>query len=265
MFVEIQKKYLNPADMRLPFVLCTYGKNPVQGETCRPEGFDYHHVLWLERGSGIFTVDGSVFPLSEGEGVFCKRGVPHSYCREGEAFQTLWITFLCMDGILDYYQTADWFRFRVTPQLQRFALELDSLCCNSTILSRSAAGYAWLVEWLAQLNEPTAPTASRIHQYLENHFAEPLTLDDISTHARMDKYALCHAYKKEYGIPVMEHLKRIRIAKAKQLLRYTQYPVQEIANMCGYESPSYFGKRFREETGQPPTEYRIAHSFQHGS
>lgn len=257
MYFEIQEEYLNPLALRLPFVLCNFGGNLLQGETSRPEGFVYHHVLWVEKGSGIFTAEETPFILSEGEGLFCRREVPHSYRSHGDVFQTMWITFLCMEGALEYYHIPNWFRFQVTPHLRRFVREQEALCAgNSTIISRSAAGYTWLCEWLSQLTGPLATPASAARQYLENHFAEPLTLDEIAVHAGMDKFALCRAYKREYGMAVMEQLKKIRIAKAMQLLRYTQYPVGDIGGMCGYENPSYFGKLFREETGQSPREYR---------
>lgn len=258
MFLEIEKEYLDPGNCRLPFVLCTIGKHRIQNPVSRPAGFVYHHMLWVEEGRGRFTVEESSFVLSRGEGLFCKREIPHSYQRDGDHFQTVWITFLCMDEILEYYRLPDWFRFKVTPYLRGITEELDALCMgNSTILSRSAAGYSWLADWLARQNEPYASTPSMVRQYLENHFAEPLTLDSVAAHVHRDKYALCHAYKEENGIPIMEQLKRIRIAKAKQLLRYSQYPVGEIGAMCGYESASYFGKLFREQTGQSPKEYRM--------
>lgn len=261
MFVEIQKEYLDPKKCPLPFVLCTFGKNLHQGATTRANGFIYHHVLWVKRGKGKFTAGEDSFTLSEGEGFFCKREIPHSYEQDGEAFQTVWITFLCMEGILEYYALPDWFSFKVTPILARFSNELEALCTgNSTVISRSVIGYTWITDWLTQLREPYISTATIVRQYLENHFSDPLTLDDIAEHAHFSRYALCHYYQKECGVSIMEQLKKIRIAKAKQLLRYSQYHVGEIGHMCGYDSTSYFGKLFREQTGQSPNEYRALHN-----
>ena len=63
-------------------------------------------------------------------------------------------------------------------------------------------------------------------------------------------------YKKEHGITVMDDLNRIRIAKAKRFLRYGSASVAEVGKQCGFDSPSYFGKCFKEATGYTPTEYR---------
>lgn len=261
MFVEIQKEYLNPQKMLLPFILCNLGKNPEQGEINRPTGFPYHHLLWVEKGCGLFTTAEETFVLSEGHGLFCRRDTVHSYRKVEGAFKTAWITFLCMDEILAFYQVPDWISFQTTALLKEAYKELETLCAgNSNVLSRSAQGYTWITRWLTQTYEPFASVESIVLQFLENHFSEPLTLDRVAQSVHMDKYALCHYYKKECGISVMEQLKQIRIAKAKQLLRYDQqHRIEKIGRMCGYDSPSYFGKLFREQTGLSPKEYHARH------
>lgn len=261
MFVEIQREYLNPDKMLLPFILCDFGRNPEQGEVHRQKGFPYHHLLWVTKGRGIFNLSGETFLLEEGAGLFCKRDIPHSYKNISGDFKTAWITFLCPEEIFEYYSVSDWASFDETTVLEEAYEELDSLCAGSSnVLSRSAAGYMWITRWLANTYEPSASIEQRVLQFLENHFSEPLTLEYIAKNVHLDKYALCHYYKKQCGISVMEQLKKIRIAKAKQLLRYNhQHRIEKIGIMCGYESPSYFGKVFRSETGITPKEYQEIH------
>lgn len=261
MFAEIRKDYLNPhAPCPLPFVVCNIGQTENQGPISRPEGFPFHHMLWITNGQGIFSFDGKKVELGPGEGLFCKKDIPHCYERSSPLFSTRWITFLGGEGAMAYYRIPSAFTFRATPALLAAADELDHLCGgSSTVLSRSAAGYAWLAEWLKSEFEPSATMESLIRQYLENHFSEPLTLDDIAAQAGMSRFALCRYYKENLGVTVMEQLKRIRVAKAKQFLRYASCSIEEVARLCGYESPSYFGKIFREETGRTPREYRFGH------
>ena len=258
MFAEIRKDYLDAgAVCPLAFVLCTIGRSPTQGTMRRPEGFVYHHVIWVEQGEGLFVANGQTRRLGPGEGMFCRKDVPHSYEAGDHGLATRWVTFLGGEGVLEYYRVPEAFFFHVTPALSASTTELGELCAgNSTIISRSAAGYTWLTEWLGTEFAPNATLAFRVLQYLETHFAEPVTLDEVAEAVQMNRYSLCRQFAKEQKHTVMEQLKRIRIAKAKQFLRYTTFSIEEIGKMSGYADPSYFGKLFRMETGRSPGEYR---------
>lgn len=260
-FAEIRKDYLNSSrPCPLALVICNIGASENQPAMNRPEGFRFHHVLWVTKGEGVFEVNGQKKLLGPGEGFFCRKDVPHAYERLGEQFSTRWLTFLGGEGALDYYHIPEKFFFSVTPALIASTDALDKLCQSSgSILSRSSAGYSWLIDWLDSVFAPSVSPAAIIRQYLEIHFAEPLTLDQIGDQVRMDRYTLCRYYRQDQGITVMEQLKRIRIAKAKQFLCYASCSIEEVGVLCGYMSPSYFGKIFREETGQTPREYREKH------
>lgn len=256
MFAEIRKKYLEQPPP-FPFVVVTVGKNEFQRAMDRPCGYGHHHVLMVEEGEGIFCVGGKTLHILAGEGVFCRAGVPHSYAPKGQSFRTCWVTFGGGEGVLDYYHIGDYFHFHADPLLLLSVEKLEKTCAgNSTVLNRSAAGYTWFTEWLHGCFAPSAPINVQVRRYLEAHFDEPLTLEDIAEKVHMSRYALCHYYKGVCSTTVMEQLRSIRIEKAKQLLRLSNATVDEIGKSCGFESPSYFGKIFRQETGYSPREYR---------
>lgn len=262
MFAEIDRKYLRPdAACPLALVICNIGRAENQTPQHRPEGFEYHHMLWVESGEGLFQVDGESRILGPGEGLFCRRDVSHSYERSGAAFSTRWLTFLGGEGLMEYFHVPDSFFFSATEEFASSTAELDRLCQDgSTIISRSAAGYSMLSQWLASVfGTPESPAAA-IRQFLEANFAAPLSLDEIGAQVSMDRFTLCRYYRENMNMTVMEQLKRIRIAKAKQYLRHASCSIEEVGRLCGYNSPSYFGKIFREETGRSPREYREQYS-----
>lgn len=261
MFAEIRREYLDAENPALPFVLCTLGETTNQGPISRPQGFAQHHLIWVRQGEGRFWAKGEQRLLSPGMGLFCRRGVAHGYERAGASLDTRWVTFLGGEGALDYYSAPDSFFFQVDAALISATDRLDEACQGgSTPLSRSAAGYQYLADWLRQEFEPAVSPAARIRQYLEDHFSEPLTLDEIGDQVHMNRYALCRYYQRDQGLTVMDQLKKIRIAKAKQFLRYASWTIEEVGRLCGYNSPSYFGKQFREETGCTPRAYREQHN-----
>lgn len=260
MFAEIRSEYLRTdRPCPLALVVCTLGNSDFQVPINRPEGFNYHQLLWVESGEGTFTSGGQRRMLGPGEGLFCRAGTSHSYEKAGSAFSTRWVTFYGGDGMLDYFGVPDHFYFTADNGLVSSIDELDRICRgSSTIMSRSAAGYSAISNWLAGIfdSEPTPVTI--VHQYLESHFGEPITLDNVAAQVNMNRYALCRYYRETQNTTVMEQLRRIRIEKAKQYLRHLSCTIEEVASMCGFESSSYFGKLFREDTGLSPREYRYA-------
>lgn len=251
MFAEIHKN----REIELPFVLTTLGESVKQIPVHRPEGFNHHQFLWVKEGSGSFEIAGERFTLGVGEGVFMRANVPHSY--EGKPFHTAWCTFTLSPKTLDYLGVGEYLRFNVPPYLDRETAHLMAHANGkSTLLSRSAAGYAYVTELFSTILSSADTLSTRVLQMLEQRYSEPLTLYDIADEFSVDRFTLCRTYKSERGVTVMDDLNRIRIAKAKRFLKYGTDPIEQVGRMCGFDSPSYFGKRFREAVGQTPAEYR---------
>lgn len=262
MFAEIEKKYINPdADSPFPMVICNVGMAKEQSAINRPNGFVYHHWIWATEGQMLFRVGGEEMLLNAGEGVLCRKNVPHAYEAVEAHLRTRWVTFLGAEGTLDYFGIGPYRRFAMTETTIAAEDELDAHCSgNSTIISRAAAGYTWLTEWLEQETAAQTDLCAQIRRYLEAHYAEPLTLDTVAQAMHMSRYTLCHFIAGRQSATVMQQLKKIRIAKAKQFLRYTTCSVAEIGQMCGFENASYFGKQFRETAGCSPGAYRARHA-----
>lgn len=257
MFVEIRKKYTKEP-LPLPFVVCTAGELAHQNAIDRPRGMKFNHLLLVTAGEGIFTVGSDVFTLSQGEGIFMRQGTPHTYKALGEQFSTLWVTFLGAESVLDYYKISDYLRFNASSTLVSSSRALYNFCMsNSTVFTRSAEGYSWLISWLHALFSPSAPITVRVNRFLEANFSRPLTLEEIAQAVGLSKYALCHYYKQNSKTTVIAELNRIRIAKAKEMLRHSSDSAETICQNCGFESPSYFGKLFKEETGLSPHKWRV--------
>lgn len=240
---------------KLPFFLNSVGASPVQGKIERPSGYEYHQILTVKEGEGVFSVNGERFTLSAGEGIFVRAGIPQSY--EGDPFHTLWCSFLMSDEALDCMGVKDFVTFKAPNDLETELCALQKFSNGqSTVISRSAAGYSFVTEVFSKILSESDTPDTLTRRYLESRYFEPITLDEVANAVGMDKFALCRYYSSVRGITVMEELKRIRIAKAKRLLRYTSDSIETVGRLCGFESPSYFGMRFKEECGCTPREYR---------
>ncbi len=243
---------------KLPFILETIGENPKQPSIIRQGGYEYHHIIWVKNGEGKFEIQGKKFFLTQGEGMFMRRYVPHNYFPEGSTFHTAWCTFTVDDGLLNYsIGERQYITFTMPEHLeQEYNMLQDTAKSNATPYKISAAGYSFVTEFLEYVTKTGDDVTANVRQYLEDNCHKPITLDEVAKVSGLDKYALCRYFKKHNKRSVMDELLSIRINKAKRLLRYTSENVETICFMCGFESHSYFSLRFREKCGCSPSEYR---------
>ncbi len=96
----------------------------------------------------------------------------------------------------------------------------------------------------------------KIIKYINKHFDEQLTIEDIENHCRYSRFYISRAFKEITGDTIMLYLNNVRIEKAKSLLENSNLSVSEISINCGFVSQSYFGKVFRKCENMSPLEYK---------
>lgn len=105
-------------------------------------------------------------------------------------------------------------------------------------------------------NRKSALECARVRQYIDEHFAQTITLDQLARYAGLNKYYLVHVFNREMGCSPISYLIERRISESKRLLASTRIPVQQISRQLGFSSPSYFSQSFRRATGFSPAEFR---------
>ncbi len=93
-------------------------------------------------------------------------------------------------------------------------------------------------------------------EYLESHYNEPVTLNDVAEKLYVSTYYLSRMFKKELNKNFVDYLNEIRINHAKELLLDVRYKTYEVADAIGISDPHYFSKLFKKYVGITPTEYK---------
>lgn len=113
---------------------------------------------------------------------------------------------------------------------------------------------------LAVLEEPQTVSANRqcaiVKRYIDMHFKEGLTLEQLAEEVHINKFYLSHAFKREYGVSPINYMISKRIEESKYLLAETDLSTSRIAQLLGFSSPSYFSQVFRRTQAVSPLEYR---------
>lgn len=102
----------------------------------------------------------------------------------------------------------------------------------------------------------TSRECGLVRRYIDNHFKENLSLEQLAQLAHLNKYYLAHAFRREFGVSPINYLISRRIEESRFLLRETDHTLTLIAQILGFSSLSYFSQCFRRVEGVSPLEYR---------
>jgi len=92
--------------------------------------------------------------------------------------------------------------------------------------------------------------------YIREHCQEEISLTSVADYVRLNPTYFSRFFKEETGCSFVEYLKRLRIEKAKELLRTSNLKIYEICEALGYQSVQYFSTLFKNMVGVTPQEYR---------
>ncbi len=234
-----------------------------------------HAELMLVRaGTGVVSIDGRREQLEAGDFVLCGAGEPHSYQAIGEALMEVvscGISNLYCRGMEE--NRFIWHDEQPVVHAGAGSRALDDMM---TLLERASAtpdasssevcSYltAAVVAEALRVHRAAAERAEQVHyelsararMYLDRHFLEQLTLDQLARAMGVSKYHLDRVFRSKEGCTPMQYVTRLRMARAQTLLAATDMTVQRIAEQCAYPNYNYFTVLFRRTVGMTPGEYR---------
>ncbi len=126
---------------------------------------------------------------------------------------------------------------------------------------------ALLLDILAELAELASPAARsispevrRVARAIGEGYAGALSVDALIELSGLSRATLHRRFLREMGRTPLGLITELRINRARELLLLTDYPIAEVADMCGYPDNSYFTRVFRRECGVTPGEFRAGRS-----
>ena len=93
---------------------------------------------------------------------------------------------------------------------------------------------------------------------VERDYASDLSLDDIARRVASSRRQLQRAYAEIGDTTFRDHLTRVRMDRAAELLATRMFTVREVAHRVGYRQPAQFAKAFRRHHGLSPSDFRAS-------
>ncbi|AEI46177.1 AraC family transcriptional regulator [Paenibacillus mucilaginosus] len=241
-----------------------------------PKVVDYyllHHIL---SGRGTYTCLGQTYELGPGDSFLIEPGKLVAYTADLEdPWHYRWIAFegeqaaSLLEGIgLSSRQPVVHAPRRrsigvLFHQVQS-AFRSRSLSANlkaNGLLQLLLADYAEALQGEGRtLPEDTSPAAQTVQQalnYLSAQYAEPITIELMAETLGYNRAYLSTLFKQQTGVTPVTFLLRLRLDKARHLLRERpELTIEQTASSVGFQDPLYFSKQFKRQYGVSPTDYR---------
>lgn len=268
--------YSNKKNSRLPLVFSLIGYNHLQEPVYRPQGVPFFQWFFCCKGQGEFTSGEYTSHIHKGQGFLVYANTSHSYkgLTPDFSIHVLGFTGVCAAEILrtcGMYETGIYqiSNETVFTRYIQSALSLHSRNLPEAQQEYSKLCYGFLCDMgqcIQKINTPPITqnneTIRCITDYLEEHYNHPISLDDLAREINLTKSYMCTLFKKEMHFSIVHYLLLIRIGWARLYLeQYPERNVYDIGKMCGFESPSYFGKKFKEIVGVTPESYKYVSSI----
>ncbi len=145
----------------------------------------------------------------------------------------------------------------LTPQARALVTACEDLPSLAETARELCAALCQPLDAPQDAPEPPADgTEARIKDYLLAHYAEEITLEDISAALGYSRTYFSKLFKRLFGKNFVAYLTDLRIEEAKRLLKNGPFGIREVASRTGFRDGAYFSSTFRRLTGQTPSEYQ---------
>ena len=230
-------------------------------------------MFFIMSGSGTFQLQRHSFPVSGRSLVIINPGVMH--CEQSNQGSPLEYIVL---GVENLEMAADEQGYVLTT----FNRDWDTVSVSLRLMLQEARsghdGYSQVCQRMLEIillrilrrrglslaSEAVGMDDNRecgmVRRYIDEHFKESITLDQLAELAHINKYYLVHAFRKAYGTSPINYLISRRIQESRFLLTNSNHSLSQIARILGFSSLSYFSQSFQRTEGVSPMEYRKLHT-----
>ena len=217
-------------------------------------------IVAVISGRGELTYGQDTYTLSKGDCFFIDCRTAHNYKSVGgEPWELVWIHF---NGSTSQ-QYYDYFLSHSKNVFTPAAFDKIVSIINEVISvneykdpSAEVLTSKMIVDLLTivltcggndkQYDSALKQKLASVHDYIDVHFSEDLSLEKLSSKFYISKFYLTREYKKIYGMTIFQHVITARINHGKNLLRFSDKSVEEIAHLCGFNDQSYFARQFKK-------------------
>lgn len=229
-----------------------------------PKSRNHSWLIFVKQGEGVLKTEGQVIPFHEHCVICTFPNLEFEYSFSGNS-DIIWICFDEAFSILPNHlgihprspiKYIDNFEEVENAFDAIYSLSVSNLQSDQyRILSHFYALFAMLTEKNRVLRVPDASYIDYAIRYFETNYMSEIYIADLSKTLGIESSYFSKLFKSKIGVSPVEYLTKVRIDKAKQLLKFPPYSIKSISESVGFSDPLYFSKIFKKHTGVSPSEF----------
>ena len=253
---------------------------------------DFPQMYYCHKGKMQHCIDGRYFELSGGDMLIIPPGAIHSFVvLEAGDIINFNVSFeiplrktnpLSVNAIAYMFLARFWgeeFGFSNVTRLEKSSVKIvyDAFCRLMHLEKEKKRDYCAIIGAVNEifslaefaLDEAKQKSAESIIAdrllpslravvYMNNNFSKKIHCEDLLRVSGLCRTDFYRAIKKTVGDTYSIYLQKIRVQRAHRALGFSDYSFSYISDMCGFGSPTYFGKCYKKYRGYTPKEERAA-------
>ena len=243
---------------------------------------DFYEIYYLIKGNVEYWVDGRIIRMEPGDLLLINPMELHRpVLEQGSMYErfVLWINKEFLEGICatepldrcfdtsapDHTHLIRGGQSERTEMMTRLAEMVRE--SYSREYGSSISAYGQFLQFMVQLNRLAKCTKAEESQqlsalvqstlqYITEHLAEPISLEQLSAELYVSKYHLSHAFSREVGVSIYRYIMLRRLLLARQLLTQGQ-SAKQVCRSCGFADYTSFYRAFKSEYGISPGQFNL--------
>jgi AraC-like DNA-binding protein len=224
-----------------------------------------YYFLYVHSGEGKFKIDKTIYKTKAGDLYFCKKDIGNTIIAdEQDPFLLTGVDFTIVGGDESILKIPE----KINILSEQFLISLifhminefkEGKIFSREICSATLKAFVYEVFKFSKLGfDNNENIKIKMLKYIEENYNEEITYKMLSSITNYHKNSINRIIKSITGMSLREYVITLRIKKATQLLLYSSKSVASIAELCGYNSPIFFSRQFKEKMGKKPLEFRKA-------
>ena len=242
------------------------------GYSLDPRTLHDHNFIYVDQGRVVWQINGTDYPARTGDLLRVPRHLPHLAWSTTQTVRVISIhVYPYLPGGQDAFdlvrppillpeigdtELADWFRMtrrhltsgQPSEHGKRFMPGYGHLVTH---------GYLVEAETRGELQPLTLdPVVQEVLAWVHRSVETPLSLDKLAAHAGFSPQYLNRLFVKTFGVTPLKIRQRLRLERAAELLKTTNFTAAAIGEQLYFNDPTHFSRAFKNHFGRGPAEYR---------